>query len=143
MMKPGLDDDLVNRVTESFGRQAFMQHIGASLEDVASGRVVLRLPSDARLTQQNGLFHGGVIATIADVAGGYAGYSLFEAGTDVLTVEFKLNLLAPARGAFLTAHGEVLKSGRTLTICALKVFDHHEAGERLCAAGQQTLIKLK
>lgn len=120
-----------------------MQHIGASLEEVAAGRVVLRLPFDARLTQQNGLFHGGVIGTIADVAGGYAGYSVFEAGTDVLTVEFKLNLLAPASGPFLTAHGEVLKSGRTLTICSLKVFDHRDDGERLCAAGQQTLIKLK
>src|SRR3546814_6907780 len=92
----------------------------------------------AALTQQNGFLHGGVIATVADVAGGYASYSLFDDARDVLTVEFKLNLLAPALGPFVTAVGEVLRSGRTLTVCSLRIFDHHAGEPSQCAAGQQT-----
>src|SRR3546814_1543206 len=84
---------------------------------------------------------GGVIATVADVAGGYASYSLFDDASDVLTVEFKLNLLAPALGPFVTAVGEVLRSGRTLTVCSLRIFDHHAGEPPLCAAGHQTLIR--
>lgn len=137
-----MDSTTEARVRESFDRQTFMSAIGAVLQEVAPGRVVLRLPFSDQLTQQNGFFHGGAIATIADVAGGYAAYSMFDANADVLTVEFKLNLLAPARGSFLTASGEVLKSGRTLTVCALKVFDHDRDEQRLCAAGQQTLISV-
>jgi uncharacterized protein (TIGR00369 family) len=131
-----------DRVRRSFERQAFMATIGAVLDEVRAGRVVLRLPFAAALTQQNGYLHGGVIATVADVAGGYASYSLFDDASDVLTVEFKLNLLAPALGPFVTAVGEVLKSGRTLTVCSLRVFDHHTAEPRLCAAGQQTLMRM-
>lgn len=131
-----------DRVRRSFERQAFMATIGAALDEVSEGCVVLRLPFSGALTQQNGFLHGGVIATIADVAGGYAGFSLFDDGSDVLTVEFKLNLLAPALGPFVTAVGEVLKSGRTLTVCSLKVFDHHTGEPRLCAAGQQTLMRM-
>src|SRR3546814_13608103 len=85
-----------DRVRRSFERQAFMATIGAVLDEVREGRVVLRLPFAAALTQQNGFLHGGVIATVADVAGGYASYSLFDDASDVLTVEFKLNMLAPA-----------------------------------------------
>src|SRR3546814_19096203 len=86
---------------------------------------------------------GGVIATVADVAGGYASYSLFDDASDVLTVEFKLNLLAPALGQFVTAVGEVLRSGRTLTVCSLRIFAHHAGEPHLCAAGQQTLIRIQ
>src|SRR3546814_2935797 len=131
-----------DRVRRSFERQAFMATIGAVLDEVREGRVVLRLPFAAALTQQNGFLHGGVIATVADVAGGYASYSLFADASDVLTVEFKLNLLAPALGPFVTAVGEVLRSGRTLTVCSLRIFDHHAGEPRLCAAGQQTLIRV-
>lgn len=130
------------RVRRSFERQAFMATIGATLDEVSEGRAVLRLPFAAALTQQNGFLHGGVVATVADVAGGYAAYSLFDDASDVLTVEFKLNLLAPALGPVVTAVGEVLRSGRTLTICSLQVFDHHTGEPRLCAAGQQTLMRM-
>lgn len=132
-----------DRVRQSFERQAFMITIGAVLDEVREGRVVLRLPFATALTQQNGFLHGGVIATVADVAGGYASYSLFDDASDVLTVEFKLNLLAPALGPFVTAVGEVLRSGRTLTVCSLRVFDHHTGEPRLCAAGQQTLMRMR
>lgn len=131
------------RVRRSFERQAFMATIGAVLDEVREGRVVLRLPFAAALTQQNGFLQGGVIATVADVAGGYASYTLFDDASDVLTVEFKLNLLAPAFGPFVTAVGEVLRSGRTLTVCSLRVFDHHAGEPRLCAAGQQTLMRMR
>jgi len=131
-----------DRVRQSFEQQAFMATIGAVLDEVSQGRVVLRLPFAVALTQQNGFLHGGVIAAVADVAGGYAAYSLFDDASDVLTVEFKLNLLAPALGPFVTAVGEVLRSGRTLTVCSLRVFDHNDGEPRLCAAGQQTLMRM-
>src|SRR3546814_19930782 len=101
-----------DRVRRSFERQAFMATIGAVLDEVREGRVVLRLPFAAALTQQNGFLHGGVIATVADVAGGYASYSLFDDASDVLPVEFKLNLLAPALGPFVTARSEELRLGK-------------------------------
>jgi len=127
------------KVRESFERQAFMKHLGARIVELAPGRVVLELDARPELTQQDGYLHAGVSASIADSAGGYAAYSLFPAGTGVLSVEFKINLLAPARGSRLRAVGEVLKSGRTLTICKLEVYAV-TTDDVLCAAGQQTLI---
>jgi uncharacterized protein (TIGR00369 family) len=130
------------KVRESFERQAFMKHLGARIVELAPGRVVLELDGRPELTQQDGYLHAGVSASIADSAGGYAAYSLYPAGTAVLSVEFKINLLAPARGSRLRALGEVLKSGRTLTICRLEVHSVEPGGDVLCAAGQQTLICL-
>jgi uncharacterized protein (TIGR00369 family) len=130
------------KVRESFDRQAFMKHLGARIAELAPGRVVLELDARAELTQQDGYLHAGVSAAIADSAGGYAAYSLFAAGTRVLSVEFKINLLAPARGARLRAAGEVLRAGRTLTVCRLEVHSLGPNLDVLCAAGQQTLICL-
>ncbi|HLJ18830.1 MAG TPA: PaaI family thioesterase, partial [Stellaceae bacterium] len=86
--------------------------------------------------------HAGVTSAIADSAGGYAGYSLFPAGSSVLTVEFKINLLAPAAGERFIALGEVMKPGRTLTICRLEVSAIEGEQRTLIALGQQTLICL-
>jgi uncharacterized protein (TIGR00369 family) len=130
------------KVRESFERQAFMKHLGARMLDLAPGRVVLELDARPELTQQDGHVHAGVSASLADSAGGYAAYSLFPAGSAVLSVEFKINLLAPARGRRLRAIGEVLKSGRTLTVCRLEVYSVESNGDVLCATGQQTLICL-
>jgi len=130
------------RVRGSFGRQALMTTIGARLALVSPGRVEIDLPFRADLTQQHGYLHAGITSAIADTAGGYAGYTLFPAASSVLTVEFKINLTAPASGERFRAIGEVLKPGRTLCICRLEV--RALTGERAAtiAVGQQTLICL-
>ncbi len=134
------DPDFALRVRASFGRQGIMSLIGARLIRVELGEVAIELPFRPDLSQQHGFFHAGVTSTIADSAGGYAGFTLFPADASVLTVEFKINLLAPARGDRLVATGKVIKPGRTLTICSLEV-DVFE-GDRAtpCAYGLQTLM---
>jgi uncharacterized protein (TIGR00369 family) len=131
------------RVRESFARQALMRMIGAELTRIEPGRVEIALPHRADLTQQHGYLHAGITSAIADTAGGYAGYSLFPAASSVLTVEFKINLLAPAAGDRFLAFGEVVKPGRTLTICRLEVSALKGGQSTLIAIGQQTLICLE
>ncbi|MEW1865761.1 PaaI family thioesterase [Streptomyces sp. NPDC088194] len=131
------------RVRESFERQGLMNHLGARMTRIAPGRVHIVLPSRPELTQQHGYFHAGATSAVADSAGGYAALTLFPASSDVLTVEYKINLLAPAVGDHLEAVGTVLKSGRTLTVCQLEVFGVQDGGgRRLVANGQQTLIRV-
>lgn len=108
---------LADRIAESFQRQGLMETLGARLIQVERGRVVIELPFAETLTQQNGYFHAAASAAIADSAGGYAALSTMDADDDVLAVEFKINLLRPAKGDRLTAEGVVVKEGRTLTIC--------------------------
>jgi uncharacterized protein (TIGR00369 family) len=131
------------RVRDSFGRQTFMTSLGARLIRVEAGHVEIELPYRADLCQQHGFFHGGVTSAVADTAGGYAGFSLFPPESAPLTVEFKINLLAPARGEKLIAIGDVLKSGRTLTISELKVFAIANGERTLCASGLHTMICLQ
>lgn len=128
------------RVRESFERQGLMRHLGAELMAVELGMVKIRMPFSPSVTQQHGFFHAGATSSIADSAGGYAGYTLFPQDSSVLTIEFKINLVAPAKGEYLEATGKVVRSGRTLTICQLEVHAL-EGGERnLVALGQQTLM---
>lgn len=101
----------------SFARQNAMLAIGAVLETIRVGEIEILLPFDARLTQQHGFIHGGVIAMITDSACGYAALSMMPNGSAVLTTEFKMNLLAPAKGDFLRAHGRVVRAGRKLVVC--------------------------
>lgn len=136
------DPHFAERVKGSFGRQPFMTTLGATITRIEPGLVELELPFRKDLTQQHGFFHAGVTSSIADNAGGYAGYTLFPADSSVLTVEFKINLIAPAKGDKLRAIGQVVRSGRTLTICDLRVFAHAGDDQTLCATGQQTLICL-
>lgn len=130
------------RVTASFERQGLMRHLGARLSHVASGRVHIELLSRPEVTQQHGYFHAGATSAIADTAGGYAALTLFPEDSEVLTVEYKINLLAPAVGDRLEAVGTVLKSGRTLTVCRLEVYAELAGRRSLVAAGQQTLIRV-
>lgn len=129
-----------DRVQSSFDRQGLMGHLGARLTVIAPGRAHIVLPARPEVTQQNGYFHGGATSAIADTAGGFAGYTLFPDDTSVLTVEYKINLLAPAEGDHLEAVGTVLKPGRTLTVCRLEVFAVRGEERKLVANGQQTLI---
>jgi uncharacterized protein (TIGR00369 family) len=120
-----------------------MTMIGAHLSRIEPGRVEIELPFRSDLTQQHGYLHAGITSAIADSAGGYAGYTLFPANSSVLTVEFKINLLAPAAGERFRAVGQVIKPGRTLTICALEVVGIAGAAATRVAVGQQTLICLE
>ncbi len=112
------DPDFEARVRASFARQRFMATLGATLERVAPGEVVIALPYREALTQQHGFLHAGAVTAVVDSACGYAALSLMEPGAGVVSVEFKLNLLAPAVGERFVATARVLKAGRTLTVCS-------------------------
>jgi uncharacterized protein (TIGR00369 family) len=135
--------EVQERVRASFERQGLMEHLGARISHIGPGRVHIVLPSRPEVTQQHGYFHAGATSAIADSAGGYAAFTLFREDSSVLTVEYKINLLAPAEGDHLEAVGTVLKSGRTLTVCRLEVFALQAATRTLVAAGQQTLIQIE
>ncbi len=128
------------RVRASFARQAAMALIGATMTEVTPGRVTIELPVRDDLTQQHKFVHGGVVGMIGDSAGGYAAFTLMPAEASVLTVEYKINMLAPAKGERLIARGEVLKPGRTLSIVRADVFGLEAGRETLVASMQQTLM---
>jgi len=132
------DPHFVSRVRESFGRQKAMALIGASLSAVAPGRVEIALPYRDDLTQQKGYVHGGILGMIADTACGYAAFSLMPASGSLVTVEYKMNILTPARSA-LIAHGQVIRAGRTLTVARAEVYA--DDGKHV-ATMQQTLMRL-
>lgn len=131
------------RVRASFDRQAFMRLLGAELTEVAPGLCEIRLPSRQELTQQHGYIHAGAVGAIADSAGGYAAFTLMGAEDSVLSVEYKLNLLAPALGDAVVARARVVKAGRTLSVTRVDVFAIRGGEETLVAAMQQTLMRLE
>jgi uncharacterized protein (TIGR00369 family) len=130
------------RVRASFARQGAMKLIGAVLTRVEPGVATIELPYRPDLSQQHGFFHAGMTSAIADSAAGYAAFSLFPAASSVLTVEFKINLIAPADGERLVATGRVKKPGRTLTICEFEVVAAKGGKATVCALGLETLICL-
>ncbi len=134
------DPDYERRVRDSFDRQGAMRLIGARLANVSPGRCSVELPYRDDLTQQHGYIHAGIVSAIVDAAGGYAGFTLFPADSSVLTVEYKLNLIAPAMGERLIAQAEVVKAGRTLAITRGEVHAERDGQRTLCAIMQQTLI---
>ena len=132
------------RVHDSFARQAVMAALGATLEVVDAGRVVIAMPHKPELTQQHGFLHAGIVATALDSACGYAAYALMPADAAVLTIEFKVNLLAPARGPRFRFEGLVTKAGRTISVVEGKAYQH-EAGEpeSLCATMTATVMTVR
>ena len=140
-MKPA-DPAFESRTRDSFAKQGIMALLGATMDTVEPGRVQISLPFRPELSQQHGFFHAGVISTIADSAGGYAGFTLFPADAGILTVEFKVNLLAAADGDRAFAVGEVIRSGRTLTVCRLDAWVEKQGKRVHCATGMQTLMCL-
>jgi len=137
-----LDLGYADRVRASFARQAFMDHLGARLTCVEPGHCEVAAAHQPQLTQQHGYFHGGVMASLADSAAGYAAYSLMPADATVLTVEYKLNILRPGQGQQLVARAQVVKSGRTLTVVQADVFAVNDGRETLCLTSLQTLMRL-
>jgi uncharacterized protein (TIGR00369 family) len=134
------DPEYAARVKSSFDRQGAMRLIGARIADLGPGYCAIELPFRRDLTQQHGYIHAGIVSAIADSAGGYAGFTLFPSDSSVLTVEYKLNLLAPAAGERLIAEAEVLKPGRTLAITRGEVYAETAGKRTLCAVMQQTLM---
>src|SRR5882762_1414468 len=122
MIHQPLNPSYAAEIKQSFARQRAMSLIGAELGRVEPGMVEITLPYRADLTQQHGYLHAGVVTTIADSACGYAAYSLMPLGSEVLSVEFKVNLLRPAQGATFVARAEVIKAGRTLSVVRADVF---------------------
>jgi uncharacterized protein (TIGR00369 family) len=137
-MNAPVDPHFAARCRASFARQKAMTLIGARLTAVEPGATEISLPYRDDLTQQKGFVHGGVIGMIADTACGYAAFSLMPADCSLVTVEYKINILAPARGS-LVARGEVVKAGRSLTVARAEVYA--EDGKHI-ASMQQTLMML-
>jgi uncharacterized protein (TIGR00369 family) len=137
-----MDPHWQRRVRESFLRQGLMQHLGAELVAVRAGECEIRVRYREELTQQHGYFHAGVTSAIADSASGYAAYSLMPADHSVLTVEYKINLVAPAAGDMLIARARVVRSGKTLKICAADVFAVKDGAENLCATSLSTIMAM-
>ncbi len=131
-----------SKLRASFQRQGAMRLIGAELGELSPGRCEIRLPFRPDLSQQHGYFHAGIITTAVDSAGGYAGYSLMAAKANVLSVEFKLNLLAPGDGELLIAIGEVVKPGKNLVITRGDVYVVKGSKTTHCAIMQQTLMTM-
>jgi uncharacterized protein (TIGR00369 family) len=132
-----------DEVRQSFAKQAIMGLIGGELTRVEPGVVEITLPYRADLTQQDGYVHAGIVTTIADSACGYAAYSLMPPESDVLAVEFKVNLLRPAKGDKFMARAEVIKPGRTLTVVRADVFATSGKDDwQLVATMQGTMMRL-
>ncbi|QVQ28669.1 PaaI family thioesterase [Achromobacter deleyi] len=134
--------DPAGRVGASFGRQSIMALLGAELGVVEPGRVDIVLPYRADLCQQNGFLHAGISTTIADSAGGYAAFTLFGPGEDVLTSEFKMNFLAPAKGDRFVASGRVVKPGKRLSVCQVEMHAYDGEQATLCVIGLLTAVRV-
>lgn len=132
--------NFVDKVKRSFAQQSIMGLIGAHLSLVEPGVVEITLPYRKDLTQQNGYLHAGIVTTIADSACGYAAFTLMPAGSAVLSVEFKVNLLRPAKGKEFLSRAEVIKAGKTLTVVRADVFALTENNRTLVATMQGTMM---
>ena len=134
------DPHFAERVRASFERQNAMSLIRASLPVIEHGRTEIHLPHWPGVEQQHGFVHGGVVGMIADSAAGYAAMSMVSPSASVLTVEYKMNLVAPADGEQLIARGKVVRPGRTLIVTQAEVFALKDGRETLCALMQQTIM---
>ncbi|NTV71383.1 MAG: PaaI family thioesterase [Azonexaceae bacterium] len=132
--------DFAASVLTSFDRQSAMHLIKASMPVVEHGMTEIHVPHWGGIEQQHGFVHGGVVGMIADSSAGYAAMTMVPATASVLTVEYKMNLLAPADGEKLIARGQVVRSGRTLIVTKAEVFAIKEGKETLCALMQQTIM---
>ena len=136
------DPDFVAKVRESFNRQTVMQTLGAVLISIEPGLVEIEMPFRADLTQQHGFVHGGIVTAILDSACGYAAFSLNSPDTTVLTVEYKVNFVAPAKGDRFMARGEVVRPGATVTVCKGDVLAYDGDEEKLVATMLMTIMTM-
>ena len=134
------DHHFAERVRDSFARQNAMALIQASMPVIEHGRTEIHLPHWPGVEQQHGFVHGGVVGMIADSAAGYAAMTMVPAAASVLTVEYKMNLVAPADGEKLIARGKVVRPGRTLIVTQVEVLAVKDGVDILCALMQQTIM---
>ena len=137
------DPDFERRVRESFARQRAMETFGARLLRVSPGEVEIGFDFKEEFTQQHGYLHAGVVTALVDTACGYAALSLMESGAEVLSVEFKLNLLSPAAGERFLARARVVRAGRNLTVCAGDLYALKDGGEKLVATMLATMMGMR
>jgi len=133
-------ENYARRVRESFARQEMMKTLGAEMSAVRNGTTEIRFPYAATLTQQHGYLHAGAVTTALDSACGYAALTVAPEGSEVLSVEFKVNLLAPATGDSIVARAQVKRAGRTLAVCTADAFAVRPDGEKLIATMLATMI---
>ena len=136
------DPDFKARITQSFSEQAVMQHINASLIGIDAGQVEIGFPYQLQLTQQDGFIHAGISSTIMDSACGYAAYTLMPVEARVLTIEFKINLLAPAAGDSFRAIGKVRKPGRSVLVAEAELYATANGTDKLVATMVGTLMAM-
>jgi uncharacterized protein (TIGR00369 family) len=136
------DPAFEKRIRASFAKQGLMGTLGANLVSVSPGTVEIALPTSPSVSQQHGFVHAGAVAAIADTAAGYAALSLMAPGVGVLTIEFKINLVAPAAGDCLIARGRVIRAGRTLTLAQTEVSAEQGGNEKLVALLTATLMTI-
>lgn len=136
------DPNFEARVRRSFARQNLMKTIGAEMTRVAPGEVEIELPFRSDLTQQHGYLHAGIVTSIMDSACGYAAMTLLPESAEVLSVEYKINLLSPARGERIIARGRVRRAGRKLSVCAGDAFAIIEGKEKTIATMLATMIAI-
>lgn len=137
------DPDYEARVRKTFANQLTMATLGMTLFGVAPGQLELRMPYDAKFSQQNGFLHGGIVSAGLDTACGLASYTLMPATADILTVEFKINMLAPAKGDHFRFVGTVVKPGRTLVVAEGRAFAHDGGREKLVATMSATMMTMQ
>jgi uncharacterized protein (TIGR00369 family) len=137
------ETDYQDRIRSSFAKQGLMTTLGATLGRVEPGHVEIALRPDTVNSQQHGFVHAGAVSAIADSAAGYAALSLMPAGRGVLTMEYKINLLAPAQGDRIVARGRVIKAGRTLTLAQAEVFTQTGGQEKLVAFLTATMMTVE
>lgn len=143
MTDKAADPNFDARVRVSFAKQKFMSTIGAEIAELSAGRVSLRMKISDELTQQHGFLHAGAIASLADSACGYAALSLMPADAAVLSIEFKVNMLSPAKGDAVIARAEVIRAGKTIMACRADVFSINGKDEKLVAAMQGTMMVVR
>jgi uncharacterized protein (TIGR00369 family) len=134
--------NFAEKTRASFAQQGFMQHLGAKITIIEPGRCEIRVPFRPELSQQHGYFHAGVSGAIADSASGYAAFTLMPPNSNVLTVEYKLSLVAPALGELLIARAQVIRAGRTLSVCRADVYVVKDGAEKICATSLSTIMAL-
>lgn len=136
-------DDIEQRIRSSFARQGLMATLGATLERIAPGSVEIALRPKPEISQQHGFVHAAAVSAIADSAAGYAALTLMPAGAGVLSTEYKINLLAPAKGDRILAIGKVVRSGRTLTVAQSEVFAETGGESKLIALLTATMMTIE
>jgi uncharacterized protein (TIGR00369 family) len=136
------DTEYKKRVIESFNRQEVMKTFKATIVSIAPGEVVLEFPYQTKLTQQHGFIHAGIVSTVLDSACGYAAFSLMSEDAAVLTIEFKVNLLSPAKGEKFRAFGKVKKAGKIITVTEGELFSYWDGEKKLIASMAGTIMSV-